>query len=271
MAVTRVSSRTVDAEPLELPLGRRRAIGRVGRQDPIHRLDEDDRGVARVDRPEVALERVARDLAEGAGELDPGRAATDEHEGHPLAPPVRVGFPFRGLERDEDAPPDLGRVLEGLEPRARRRPLVVPEVRVVGAGRDDERVVPDRPAVGHLDLAPIDIDPDGLAEDDRGIALSRRIERSGWAISPGESAPVATWYSIGWNRWKLRRSRRVTATSGSLLRLRAAYSPPNPPPTMRTRWRVRSVAPRVTRPACRQDPVSGLRRRRAVAGRWPDA
>ena len=37
----------------------------------------------------------------------------------------------------------------------------------------------------------------------------RRIERSGWAMSPGDRAPVATWYSSGWNRWKLRRSTRV--------------------------------------------------------------
>ena len=64
----------------------------------------------------------------------------------------------------------------------------------------------------------------------------RRIERSGWAMSPGDRAPVATWYSSGWNRWKLRRSTSVRRTSGSMPRLRAAYSPANPPPTIVTRW-----------------------------------
>ena len=73
----------LDAEPLELALRRGRPIGRIGRQDPVHRLDEDDPGLARPDRPEVALERVVGDLAERAGELDAGRSAADEHERHP--------------------------------------------------------------------------------------------------------------------------------------------------------------------------------------------
>ena len=41
------------------------------------------------------------------------------------------------------------------------------------------------------------------------------------------------------NRWKLRRSTSVTATRSSLPSRRAAYRPPNPPPTIRTRWAVR--------------------------------
>ena len=45
----------------------------------------------------------------------------------------------------------------------------------------------------------------------------RKIERSGCAISPGDSAPVATWYSIGWNRWWFRRSIRVTSTRSPAL------------------------------------------------------
>ena len=38
------------------------------------------------------------------------------------------------------------------------------------------------------------------------------MPRSGDAISPGESAPVATWYTSGWKRWKLRRSMSVMST-----------------------------------------------------------
>ena len=53
----------------------------------------------------------------------------------------------------------------------------------------------------------------------------RRIERSGWAISPGDRAPVATWYSSGWKRWKLRRSTSVTLTSGSMPRLAGRVEP----------------------------------------------
>ena len=52
-----------------------------------------------------------------------------------------------------------------------RRPFRVVEVGVVGAGRDDQRVVGDRPAVGHQDLAALRIEADRLAEDDRRVAL----------------------------------------------------------------------------------------------------
>ena len=127
------------------------------------------------------------------GQLDAGRPAADQHEGHPLASPFRIGFPFRGLERDEDAPPDLGRVLEGLEAGRDRRPLVVPEVRVVGAGRDDERVVRDRAAVGDEDLAPLGSMPTASPRITVAFRCVRRMERSGCAMSPGDRAPVATW------------------------------------------------------------------------------
>ena len=161
----------LDAEPLELALGRGRPVRRVGRQDPVHRLDEDDPGVARVDGPEVAPERVAGDLAERPGELDAGRPAADEDEGHPRPAPLGVGLALGGLEGDEDPPADLGRVLDGLEARRDGRPVVVAEVGVVGAGRDDERVVGDRAAVGQQDLALLRVEADGLAEDDRRVAL----------------------------------------------------------------------------------------------------
>ena len=106
-----------------------------------------------------------------ARQLDAGRPAADDHERHPLAPPVRIGFPFRGLERDEDALADLQGVLEGLEARRHGLPLVVPEVRVVGAGGDDQRVVFDRPAVGQDHPPALDVQVDRLAEDHRRVAL----------------------------------------------------------------------------------------------------
>jgi hypothetical protein len=49
-----------------------------------------------------------------------------------------------------------------------------------------------------------------------------------------DSAPVATWDKSGWNRWKFRRSIKVTST-GLRRSPRAQYRPPNPPPTMTTR------------------------------------
>ena len=171
----------LDAESLQLPLRRRRASGRVRRQHPVHGLDEDDLRVGGTDRPEVALERVAGDLAERPGQLDPGRAAADEHERHPLAAPLRVGLALGGLEGDEDLAADLGRVLDGLEALRDGRPLRMVEVAVVRPGRDDQRVVVDRAAVREQDLALLDIDADGLAEDDRRVPVppEHRAQRLG--------------------------------------------------------------------------------------------
>ncbi len=161
----------LDAEPLQLALRRRGSAGRERRQDPVHRLDEDDPGLGRVDRPEIALQGVARDLPERPGELHAGRPAADDHERHPLATPVGLGLALGRLERDEDAPADLGRVLDGLEPGRDGRPFGVVEIAVVGAGRDDERVVIDGSAVRQHDLAAVHVDVDRLAQDDRRVAL----------------------------------------------------------------------------------------------------
>ena len=111
------------------------------------------------------------DLAERAGELDPGRAAADEHERHPRPTAVGIGFALGRLEGDQDPPPDLEGVLHRLQPGRDGRPLRVVEIGVVGAGRDHERVVGDRSAVGHQDLALVGVQADGLAEDDRRVAL----------------------------------------------------------------------------------------------------
>ena len=140
-----------------------------GRKDPIERLDQDDPGVGRVDRAEVAPQGVFRDLAERAGELDPGRAAADDDERHPLGPADRIGFTLGRLEGDEDPPSDLRRVVDRFQARRIAGPLVVSEIRVTDAGRNDERVVADRAPVGHADLASNRIERDCLAKEDRRV------------------------------------------------------------------------------------------------------
>ena len=159
------------AEPLELAPGRRRTIRRVGRQDPVHRLDEQDPGVGRVDRAEVAAERVAGDLAERSGQLDARRPAADDDERHPLAPPLGIVLALGRLERDQDPPPDLGGVVDRLQARRDRGPVVVAEVREARAGADDQRVVADRAAVRQRTSRALRVDADRLAEQDRRVPL----------------------------------------------------------------------------------------------------
>jgi hypothetical protein len=63
----------------------------------------------------------------------------------------------------------------------------------------------------------------------------------GAAMSAGDKAAVATWYKRGWNTWWLLRSITVTWT-GTLRKARAAWSPPNPAPTITTRGRASDVS-----------------------------
>ena len=68
-----------------------------------------------------------------------------------------------------------------LRPARVAGPVVVAEVLVTGAGRDDQRVVGDRPAVRQDDLAPVGIEPDRLAEEHGRVpvAAQDRAQRLG--------------------------------------------------------------------------------------------
>ena len=72
------------AQPLQLGRRLRRQLGRVGRQDAVRRLDEQDRG-RRAGRcgGSRAAQRVVGDLGDGAGQLDAGRPAADDDERQP--------------------------------------------------------------------------------------------------------------------------------------------------------------------------------------------
>ena len=184
----------LDAEPLELALrGADRSGGYGGRIRSIASTRMIRASPGRI-APEVALERVVGDLAERARELDAGRPAADHDERHPFAASRRVGLALGGLEGDQDPAADLGRVLDRLEARRERGPVVVAEVRVARAGGDDQRVVGDRPAVGEQDLAALRVEPDRLAEQDRSCCAAGAGSSAAAArCRPGDRAPVATW------------------------------------------------------------------------------
>ena len=99
---------------------------------------------------------------------------------------------LRFLERQQDAPADLGRVLDLLQARRDRFPLVMAEVVVPRAGRDDQIVVRDAP-LSDQHLARGGIDAGDVAEQDGRVALAPRMLRIGCAMSAGDRAAVATW------------------------------------------------------------------------------
>ncbi len=97
-----LSGPDVDADADELLAGLLAQARRVRRQDAIGTLEEDDVRLRRVDVPEVARERVLRDLAERAGELDARRPRAHDDERQPRLALRRVLLPLGELERRED-------------------------------------------------------------------------------------------------------------------------------------------------------------------------
>ena len=94
-----------------------------------------------VDVPEVLAQRPARDLGERAGEFDAGRTTADDHECQQTPLCIRIGLALRRFEREQHPPSDLERIVQRLQSGRTRRPFGMAEVRVRGAGRDDQVVV----------------------------------------------------------------------------------------------------------------------------------
>ena len=184
----------VHAQLLELlPRGVAKELGPSGEQ-LVDGLDQDDARLARVDRPELAAHRLPGQLGQRAGQLRPGRPAADHDQRHPLAATLRIGLALGGLEGQQRAPAHLGRVLEGLQARRVLAPLLVAEVRGLGAGGHDERVVVDarcRPtAAAARCAASRSVTSPRIT---RALRCPRSIARSGCDTSDGATAPVAAW------------------------------------------------------------------------------
>ncbi len=134
----------LDAELLEraqrvsrLRLLERREHARPG-------LDEHDLRAARIDAAEVCGERETRELRDRARELDARRACADDHEAQQPLAPRGVRLHLGGFERAQDPAADRRRVVDRFQARRVGLPVVVAEVRMRGARRDDEVVVRQR-------------------------------------------------------------------------------------------------------------------------------
>ena len=95
------------------------------------------------DAPELVPQGERRELVDLPGQLDPGRPRPDESERQPTAALLRVGRGLCHLERPEDPPADRQGVRQRLHPGSELGELVVTEVGLLHAGRDDEVVVRD--------------------------------------------------------------------------------------------------------------------------------
>ena len=138
-------------------------------------------------------QRLARELGDRAGELDAGRPAADDHEGQQRCALGRVGRALGLLERQQDAAADVDRVLDRLQARRERLPLVVAEIGVARAGGDDQVVVGDRAARRAGPRGAAVSMPVTRPSSTVGVALARRMRADRLAMSAGDRAAVATW------------------------------------------------------------------------------
>ena len=156
----------LDAELFERELRGLRQRGLERREQARRRLDQDDARAARIDGAEVLGERAVRQLRDGAGHLDAGRAAADDDEIQQPRALGGIGLGLGLLEGEQDAAAHVGRVVDGLEAGRGRGPVVMAEIGVLRAGREDQVVEGDAAAFGDH-LAPRGVDAGDLAEHRR--------------------------------------------------------------------------------------------------------
>ena len=111
------------------------------------RVEQHDPRLGRIDTPEVAAKRMARQLHELPRELDARRACADDDERQESAPCNRVGLAFGHFESAQDSSAQLECVIDGLHAGRIARELGMTEVRLARAGRDDQAVVSDLAAL----------------------------------------------------------------------------------------------------------------------------
>jgi hypothetical protein len=161
----------LDAEPLERALGARRQIGRVLLEHSVAAFQQDHPRLARIERPEVVPHGVASDLGDGARQLHAGRPAAHDDKRQQRLTRGGIGCSFGAFERQQDAPTDVERVFQRLQPRRGRFPFGMTEVRVAGTGRQHQVVVAKLGAVGEFDAAGLRVDGGDLAEQHLDVAV----------------------------------------------------------------------------------------------------
>ena len=145
---------------------------------------------------ELAGEAAVGQLADLPGQLDAGRPATDDDEGHPEPLERGVARRLGDLESPVDPAPELHGVVDRLHPRRDQRELVMAEVGLAGAGGDDEAVVGVLTDLagdtGGVDDPALQVEPGHSARTTFTFLLRRMCRRTG-EIEPGDRMPVATW------------------------------------------------------------------------------
>src|SRR3954465_1609296 len=132
-------------------------------------------GGGRGDPAEGAAQGPGGQLGDLAGHLHTGGAGADDDEGQQPVDLGLVGRQLGELERPEDPPAPLERVVDALHAGGELGEVVVAEVRLPGAGGDDQLVVgvhgaPAEDGGGDRPVGQVDVDD--LAEHHPGVLLA---------------------------------------------------------------------------------------------------
>ena len=167
-----------DAKSAQRALGLGRQRRRESGEHAVGGLDEQDAAAAGIGGSEVAGQRVAGELGDLPGHLDAGGTGADDRERQPLAAPLGVFLELGGLERGQDLAAHGQRAFERLHLCRVFAPLVVAEVGVVRAARDDQRVIGHRVRYRQIadrpedHLAPLEVEAVDLGEQHAHVVVA---------------------------------------------------------------------------------------------------
>src|SRR5215217_5035706 len=155
------------------PSAVRRRLGKAyveTREQARSGLYQDDARMSGIDGAEVACQSLAGELGHGPCDLDAGRSTPHDHKGEQAGALLWIRLKLGLLEGEQDlAAQDRG-VVDRLNALRVRRPIVMPEIRVLRSGREDEIIERD-PALSRHHFAPGRVDAGDLRQHNRGIAL----------------------------------------------------------------------------------------------------
>ena len=179
----------LDAQLLEAPSRLLLQGGREARQHRGAGLQQQHARALGVNGAKVPAQSAVQELGQSARELDAGGAAADHDEREQLLLAPRIRLSLGTLQGHEQAPAEVERILQRLEPGCKGGPLVMPEVGGLCAGRNDQVVVGQLGSIVERQQALGEIDAFDFGHHHGGVLLfpEHGADRVGNLVRPEAS------------------------------------------------------------------------------------
>ena len=148
------------------------AVGQIAGKCAKHAVgafEKQNLCLSRVNCHEIFRQCLPSDAGDRTRKLNAGRAAADNDKIQLPLIAVKIGVAFGILERKQNPPSDLDRVLDCFQPGSLSLPIVVPKISMTGPGSDDQIVVCDLGTVGQRDAIVFLIKPSNITQNDLDI------------------------------------------------------------------------------------------------------